>query len=146
MKTTIIAALLAAFTSSVSAQTLAEQLTQGTPQEQGLLDKMPLTLDEAEEGIGKLFDKGRSFFEAPEGEKSEAEKLAEEMQDFKDKALKYGEGLIECTTGQENAELAGPPPVVVTAEQMKAILESGAVEYEVLSIRDPNSGLVYVVE
>ena len=145
MKTTIIAALLAAFTSSVSAQTLAEQLTQGKPQEQGLLDKMPRTLDEAEEGIGKLFDKGRSFFEAPEGEKSEAEKLAEEMQDFKDKALKY-EGLIECTTGQENAELAGPPPVVVTAEQMKAILDSGAVEYEVLSIRDPNSGLVYVVE
>ena len=146
MKTTIIAALLAAFTSSVSAQTLAEQLTQGKPQEQGLLIKCPSHWMRQKRVLAKLFDKGRSFFEAPEGEKSEAEQLAEEIQDFKDKALKYGEGLIECTTGQENAELAGPLPVVVTAKQMKAILESGAVEYEVLSIRDPNSGLVYVVE
>ena len=138
-----LSAAIISITTSVSAQ----NLSMPTEDEGSILDRMPRTLDEAEQGIGKLFDRGRAFFEPGEdGQKSEAEQLTEDLNLLKDKAYQYGENLIECTTGAEETKLAGPPPVLVTQEQMNAILESQAAEYEVLSIKDPVTGIVYLVD
>ena len=138
-----LAASLLILSTSVHAQDVAEN-TEPDFQQQIMNDAQVL-IEEADKTINNLLMQGQDFVSKPViGDKTRADLVFEEAKKYRDQALKYRDGIIECATGLDAMPKApNPLDVKLDKHQMIAIILNEDIDFNFIQAHDPKSGLTY---